>query len=468
MHSSLSIPDIRQHMSFPTRRIPVTRRLSIIGTGCVTRGFLPLLFRHLDVPPSSVTLVGPDESGHGLAQQHGVEFVQRALTPDNHASLLGSVLGAGDFLINLALGVGSLDLLAWCQQRGVLYLDTNLEPWGDAFHAMHEARSAALHMRRPGTCTAVIAHGANPGLASHFLKQALSELAFATACRHTGPGARADWSALARELGVRTVAVTELDSQTSPDRRHDDVFCNTWSARGLTDELRQPSELYWGGHETQLPPHARLVGDRAGRVALLSQPAGTVAVRSWTPGCGAMTGYLLAHHESISLGTLLARADGAGGPTVFYAYRPCPAARRSALALRARDWIPHDAMHVMGGELSAGGNELGVLVLGRKFGYWYGSRLGLFPARTLAPDNSATSLQVVAGVLAGVIWALENPAAGIVEAEDMDFRRVLELASPYLGQLEGLFTDWRPASDAPDGTDLAFARFLVSSPPNGG
>lgn len=453
-------------MSFPARRTPFTRRLTIIGTGCVTQGFLPLLFRHIDLHPSAVTLVGPDGVGHALARRHGVAFVERALTRDNHAQVLGGLLGAGDFLINLGLGVGSLDLLVWCQAHGVLYLDTNLEPWGDAFHPIHEARSAALRMRLPGAGTAVIAHGANPGLASHFLKQALSELAIGRHCHPAGTVARTGWSELARQLGVRTVAVTELDSQTSPDGDHDNTFCNTWSARGLTDELRQPSELYWGSHEPQLPPRARLVGGRPGRVVLLPQAAGTVAVRSWTPGCGEMTGCLLAHHDSISLGALLAPADGAGGPTVFYAYRPCPAARRAALTLRAREWIPHEAMHVLRDELNAGGNELGVLVLGREFGYWYGSRLDLDSARALAPDNSATSLQVVAGVLGGVIWALENPAAGVVEAEDMDFRRVLELASPYLGRLGGVLTDWRPGNGTQDGTDLAFERFLVPAPTN--
>ena len=71
-------------------------------------------------------------------------------------------------------------------------------------------------------------------------------------------------------------------------------------------------------------------------------------------------------------------------------------------------------------------------------------RLSIGEARRLAPYNSATSLQVAVGVLSGIVWALENPAAGIVEAEDMDFARHLELCGPYVGPLVGEYTDWTP------------------------
>ena len=39
-------------------------------------------------------------------------------------------------------------------------------------------------------------------------------------------------------------------------------------------------------------------------------------------------------------------------------------------------------------------------------------------ARKLVPYNNATSIQVVAPVLSGIIWALENPNEGIVEADE--------------------------------------------------
>lgn len=49
---------------------------------------------------------------------------------------------------------------------------------------------------------------------------------------------------------------------------------------------------------------------------------------------------------------------------------------------------------------------------------------GQFPSRAY---QNATGLQVTSAVLAGMVWALENPKAGIVEADEMDFRRCLEV-----------------------------------------
>ena len=77
-------------------------------------------------------------------------------------------------------------------------------------------------------------------------------------------------------------------------------------------------------------------------------------------------------------------------------------------------------------EIIEGMDELGVLLAGHAKGaYWYGSRLTIGEARELAPHNNATSLQVTAAVLGGLVWAIENPDRGLVEPEEMDHERVL-------------------------------------------
>jgi len=56
---------------------------------------------------------------------------------------------------------------------------------------------------------------------------------------------------------------------------------------------------------------------------------------------------------------------------------------------------------------------------------------------------------VTSAVLGGMVWALENPMEGIVEAEEMDFDRLLEIQTPYLGPVKGYYTDWTPLADRP-------------------
>ncbi len=99
-------------------------------------------------------------------------------------------------------------------------------------------------------------------------------------------------------------------------------------------------------------------------------------------------------------------------------------------------------------EITKGIDELGVLLMGSKRGvYWYGSRLSIEEARRVAPHNNATSLQVTAPVMAGVVWAMENPKRGVVEPDEMNFERILELTRPYLGEIVGVYGDWTPLQD---------------------
>ena len=62
--------------------------------------------------------------------------------------------------------------------------------------------------------------------------------------------------------------------------------------------------------------------------------------------------------------------------------------------------------------------------------------------------------------MAAMVWALEHPAASVVEADDMDHARVLALMQPYLGTVAAHYTAWtplhhRPASIFPDPVDDA-------------
>jgi homospermidine synthase len=130
---------------------------------------------------------------------------------------------------------------------------------------------------------------------------------------------------------------------------------------------------------------------------------------------------------------------------VHYAYHPSDDAVLSVHEFVGRNYELQPNKRLMMDEITEGMDELGVLLAGHAKGaYWYGSRLTIGEARELAPHNNATSLQVTAAVLGGLVWAIENPDRGLVEPEEMDHERVLQVAAPYLGELAGAFTDWNP------------------------
>jgi homospermidine synthase len=435
-------------------------RLLIVGFGAIGRGVLPLLLRHLDASPSQIRILEPTDGGRDVARACGVEIDRAALAPDTFGALLDARLGPGDLLLNLSVDVDSAELIDWCRRRGVLYLDAAIEPWAgghvDATRAPagrsnYALRHRVLAMRDAGGGgpTAVLMHGVNPGLVSHFVKRALLELAAALLPGHEMPHDRDGWARLAHRLGVRAIHVAERDTQVSRRRKERDEFVNTWSIPAFAGEACQPAELGWGSHERHWPEDANQ-HDHGSRAAIwLARPGGATRVRSWTPLHGPYHGFLITHGESISIAEYLTVADGERviyRPTVHYAYQPCDDAVLSLHELAGRNWQLQPQHRQLGAdEVDDGMDELGVLLLGHaRNALWYGSRLTIGQARALCPFNNATSLQTAAGVLGGVTWALNHPDRGIVEPDELDFEEVLEVARPYLGELIGVFGDWTP------------------------
>jgi homospermidine synthase len=437
-------------------------RLVIVGCGSIGQGVLPLLLRHIDLRPDQITIITAELRGEDVAANYGVRFVEIALTPENYRQVLDGWLARGDFLLNVSVDVSSVALIALCQEKGALYLDTCIEPWpggytdpnlSPAARSNYALRESALALRRPGSTmpTAVITHGANPGLVSHFVKQALVDLARDADPAAELPADRAAWAGLAERLGVKVIHIAERDTQVARIPKEPGEFVNTWSIDGFFSEGSQPAELGWGTHERHFPPDGRRHDSGSQAAIYLLRPGAGTRVRSWTPLEGPYLGFLITHGESISIADYLTRhEDGMARyrPTCHYAYHPCDDAVLSLHELAGKNWQLQSRKRLMMDEISDGIDELGVLLMGPHKGvYWYGSRLSIAEARRVAPHNNATSLQVTAAVLAGIVWAIEHPHRGIVEPDEMDFARILEVAAPYLGDLVGVYGDWSPLND---------------------
>ncbi len=434
-------------------------RLVMLGFGSIGQGVLPLILRRIDMPTERITIISAAENGTDIATEYGVRFVHQALTRDNYKDVLTPLLGVGDFLLNLSVDVSSVALIALTREVGALYLDTCIEPWAGGYtdlslspsqRSNYALRESALALRRGvgGGPTAVLTHGANPGLVSHFVKEALLTIARDTGAGTSAPSTREGWAALAEGLGVKTIHIAERDTQTADIAKRRGEFVNTWSVDGCVGEGCQPAELGWGTHEKGLPPDGRRHEFGCDSAIYLMRPGASTRVRSWTPQEGSFHGFLITHNESISIADYYTVRDGAAvryRPTVHYAYHPCDDAVLSLHELAGKNWALQSSKRLMMNEIAHGMDELGVLLMGHAKGaYWYGSRLTIEEARRLAPRNNATSLQVAAAVLGGMIWAMENPRAGILEADEIGHARVLEIARPYLGELGGVYSDWTP------------------------
>ena len=204
-----------------------------------------------------------------------------------------------------------------------------------------------------------------------------------------------------------------------------------------------------GTHQRKLPAGATVFP--FGRALRLSQPGAELRLQSWSPSQGETHGQLITHHEVHSIAALL--NNGNYQPSVAYVYTPCPKACESSAKLRAGN--PVADFRVLDHRLLQGEDEIGVLLIHDGGALWHGCSLSSAAARRLMPHNSATSLQVVAGIMGALMWMLDHPRAGVVEAESMDSAQILAIARPYLGTISTAVTD----SHAD--TALDYATFLL-------
>lgn len=459
----------------------------MLGCGSVGQCTLPLVRRHIDMPADRITVMDFEDVRPKIQDslQAGVRFMQARLTQDNYPTLLGELVGPGDLIIDLSWNVETFDLLAWCGERDVCYLNTSLEEWdpyGDIENKSPYERSLysrqmrirllrqRLNARGTPSPTAIMDHGANPGLVNHFTKRALLEIATAmlekgvpaaTAINRTAfeqliAGAASEtagsFARLSQATGTKVIHISERDTQVSSRPKAPNEFVNTWSIEGFFEEGTAPAELGWGTHERRLPKHAHVPNCGPGNQIFLAQPGVRTFVHSWVPAGGPIIGMVVRHAESFTISDHLTLwEDTIEGrrpvyrPTVHYAYMPCDNAILSLYELTMRNYQLQPSLRIMADEITGGMDELGVLLMGHGLtSWWTGSQLDIHEARRLVPGQNATTLQVAAAALGGLVYMIRHPRKGILVPDELPHEEILDVAGPYLGKCPSLQTNWTP------------------------
>ncbi len=454
-------------------------RVLILGCGSVSQCTLPLLLKELPIPADRITVLDMVDNRARIAAElaQGVTYEQGQITRENLDEMLGERVAAGDLLLDLAWNIDTCTILQWCHEHGVRYLNTSVELWDPyegaiatnplerTLYVRHLAMRRMIADWKTKGPTAVVEHGANPGLVSHFAKQALTEIATRALVEgKLGTGERRSavetalatgaFNHLARHLDVKVIHIAERDTQISDQPKLVNEFVNTWSVEGFYEEGIAPAEMGWGTHEKRLPEGAYVhTGEGPRNQICIASPGMQTWVRSWVP-CGETMGMVIRHGESFTMCDHLTVWDGDQAvyrPTVHYAYCPTDAAIASALELQMRQWDLQSQQRIMNNEITSGRDELGVLLMGHPYGAWWtGSRLSIDEARALVPNQSATTLQVAASVLAAVQWMIDEPEAGVCVPDDLPWEQVLKVARPYLGTFHSDASDWTPLASRVD------------------
>lgn len=452
--------------------IEFRNKILFVGFGAVAECTLPILFKHIKVPAKNVTVMDFESKADKLKKwtSKGVTYIQDRITEENLDTALSALVGPGDLLIDLAWNIDACEILQWCHDNGVMYINTSVELW-DPYNSGKHPTEKTLYWRHmklrkmiakwktPGA-TAVIEHGANPGLISHFTKQGLLDIAEAALEEKRIKGRKAEavaqfakdrvFNRLAQALDVKVIHCSERDTQITNKPKEIDEFVNTWSIEGFREEGTTTAEMGWGTHEKTLPALAYRHKDGPRNQICLARMGMNTWVRSWVPDYS-INGMVVRHGEAFTISDKLTVWDGKKAlyrPTVHYAYCPCDEAISSLNELRGYNYELQPKLRIMSDEITKGSDILGALLMGHTFNSWWtGTDLSIEQSRKLVPHQNATTVQVAISVVAASMWMISNPDKGVLVPDDLPHDFVLKVAKPYLGKFISTRSDWTPLKD---------------------
>src|SRR3989338_5616216 len=235
------------------------KKILIIGYGSVAQCTLPILLEKIDAPLANITIIDFANKAEALKKytRKGLSYIQEKITKENLGHVLSKHVDCGGLLIDLAWNIGANDIIGWCHDHNVLYSNTSVEVWDSLAGVFKETPyEKSLYWRQMqlrklskdwrDAPTAVVDHGANPGLLSHFVKLGLTDIAKKLMADKKAAGQDKgkleqylkdkNFAQLAKNLNVKVIHCSERDTQITNRPKEVDEFVGTWSIEGLREE----------------------------------------------------------------------------------------------------------------------------------------------------------------------------------------------------------------------------------------
>lgn len=220
-------------------------------------------------------------------------------------------------------------------------------------------------------------------------------------------------AAVAKEVGLRRLDITEVDTQESTINPPEGSFVSTWSCAALHDEVSQTEAVV-------------ALGDKVKQLGSCAIDTCTTSVNGAPENPMAFRGHIVSHEECFSLRRLF---GGSSLVQIQFVYQPSLQMRNSLYAARNSRNLPFDkVMKTLGEEAEPDGyDSVGALAVTEK-GHmqWCGLCLRAKDAwvavsgdKQASKTANATSWLTAAGVLLAVQICIDHPNIGAVFAEDL-------------------------------------------------
>jgi homospermidine synthase len=449
-----------------SKTVCLDKKFVFLGCGSVGKASICFLQEFFEIDYTNVYIIDEIDMKDVPCLQDifkkGANFMKIRLEDDDYEPLFKLLkLRPFDFVIDLTTNTNCFKLVETCKLKSLLYLNTSLEinwhfnedstAYDESLLKRHDVIDKIVE-KTQGSATQILEFGMNPGLISHFVLQALMDISALVLKNKEDRELQKyvqnkEYAKIARHLGVEIMHCSEIDTQVVKNLVDNDVFINTWSCIGLLEEGLEPAQGGWGTHEKSLPENFDFIGKNS---FAIKTPSYLKTHKSYVPD-EEIVGVVIPHGEAVTLTKFFTLPDYC--PTIHYVYRLCPQTRAILNKTTFEELKRVDNWRVVDpftDELE-GEDRVGALLVlnkdpitgeNKNWSYWYGSILGQGMSKMFGP----TVIQVAAGVLSGVKYALENPEKGILYSEDLPSDWIMENAKPYLGTVFSGPVPWSPES----------------------
>jgi homospermidine synthase len=268
------------------------------------------------------------------------------------------------------------------------------------------------------------------------------------------------YNKMAKYLELKVIHCSEIDTQKPLNKINNNVLLNTWSPIGLLTEGLDPMEISIGTHENTnnlFVNHKK--NSYFNNVLVIDKPGYKIKMKSVVPinidnnssiNFNYINGRVIHHGESITLGNFLSDYDYC--PTINYVYKINPITDNffHTHSMKKLEHIKNSkqdnnwrVMNVHDDNLD-GYDNCGALFIFDKnpftqkkesFLYWTGSILDTNYTKNILKDNfnSPTTIQVMAGIMSGLSYIIENNNKGLLLSEDIPEDYIINKIKPYLG-----------------------------------
>ena len=454
-------------------------RIVQFGFGAVGKSFYEKISKEISFDENKYFVITMNQDEFAAYINLGglvANFINCEITKENFQDVFEKYLCEGDLLIDFADTVGTKDILKWCAEKNIMYINTGEADWPENWYSIFNENILKNNIKEKyqkngltNKYPIVLQHGNNPGLVSHFVKAGIEYIVktqFKKDKKLKELLKRNKFNEIAHILKIKMIHVNDIDLQEVNEKYDDNTLFSTWCIDSFFFEMLSEATFDMGTHEKiDFEEQCNLIDLKNGFLEF-KKLAVEKKCRTYYPK-GEFEGFLVPHEETITIAKSLELKEDEKiiyRPSVMFLYKPCKYATNYFSKAKVNEYpipdpnkpldcednngttivrgyiYPKKTEIIYQEKIKEGTEYVGVLIIGENFKpVWVGNRIEttfLYKNKKNSYWQTPTITPVAMSALAAVCWMIENKDKGGIYFPDdiQDYKYILKLAEKYISK----------------------------------